>query len=62
MTRLPSAVGGVVRGAGRAYERRKPSLPMPVDPWRLEGLGTRHARACRRVGDLLDRLGLKAQG
>ena len=58
--RGPSAGPGL-RVEVWAYGRRNPFLPMPVDPWRLEAVGARRATAFWRVGDLLDRLGLKAQ-
>ena len=58
--RGPSAGPGL-RVEVWAYGRRNPFLPMPVDPWRVEALGARRATTFWRVGDLLDRLGLKAQ-
>ncbi len=59
--RGPSASAGL-RVEVWAYGRRNPFLSLPADPWRLPALGTRRATAFWRVGDLLDRLGVKAQG
>ena len=56
------SVGPGLRVEVWAYGRRNPFFPLPADPWRLQALGTRRATAFWRVGDLLDRLGVKAQG
>ncbi len=58
--RGPSAAPGL-RVEVWAYGRRNPFFSLPLDPWRLPALGNRRATTFWRVGDLLDRLGLKAQ-
>ncbi len=58
--RGPSAGPGL-RVEVWAYGRRNPFFSLPVDPWRLPALGNRRASTFWRVGDLLDRLGMKTQ-
>lgn len=45
-----------------AYGRHNPFFSLPIDPWRIPALGGRRAPTFWRVGDLLDRIGLKRQG